>query len=94
MDEREHNSSPVPSEGQPPSEGEKSGSAINAEVSATQSSEPATAKLVENDPVVLDAAPPPCPIAAEASSGNPLDALDQFSRAFHHDLERPADLLE
>jgi hypothetical protein len=59
MDEREHNS------GQPPSEGEKASSAINAEVSATQPTEPATAKLVENDPVVLDAAPPPAPIALE-----------------------------
>ena len=66
MDEREHNCGPVPSEG------EKAGSAINAELSATQPTEPAAAKLVENDPVVLDAAPPPAPIALEEIEKAPV----------------------
>jgi thiosulfate reductase cytochrome b subunit len=60
MDEHENKSGPMP-EGRPPAEGEKP--AIHAEVGTTAPSEPATAKLAENDLVELDPAPPPAPLA-------------------------------
>src|SRR3984885_2727076 len=58
MDERENDGSPTPSEVNAHVGGEKADEAIPAEVSAAPPSEPATAKLAENESVVLDAAPP------------------------------------
>src|ERR1700733_12051036 len=58
MDERENDGSPTPSEVNAHVGGEKADEAIPAEESAAPPSEPATAKLAENESVMLAAAPP------------------------------------
>src|ERR1700722_12876299 len=55
MEQRENNGSPMPSEGHAPVDGEKADAATFAEVTAATPSE--RAKLAENEPVELDAAP-------------------------------------
>ena len=80
MDEHENKSGPM-HEGQPSSEGEEP--ALDAELSTTPPSDPATAKLAEADPVALGPAPPLVPLAPAETLRVPV------SPSIHLDKKHP-----